>query len=269
MFPITGSTATLAGQELAGVQLAADFVNADGGIDGRPIVLDVRDFQPGTDAAVTMASLKAAGAVAVIGAYASELSVPASQAASDAGLVYWEAGAVADRLTGRGLPLVFRVGASGSNLGTNSATFAATELASRLDKTVAQTRVAIVAASDDYPRSVAASATATATSAGLDIVANLSYEASAPIWAPVMAALADAQPGHPHPCLAYSRRRGVPAGDARRAPSGRRPDRFDDGRVRPRLRRRTRARRDRDLRLGSPDRGVPARRAECGCPRRV
>ncbi len=194
VFPTTGSTAVLAGEELAGVQLAADFVNSDGGIDGRPIVLDVRDFQPGTDAALTMASLKAAGAVAVIGAYASELSVPASEAASDAGLVYWEAGAVADRLTGRGLPLVFRVGASGSNLGTNSATFAATELASRLDKTVAQTRVAIVAASDDYPRSVAASATATATSAGLDVVANLAYEASAPNWAPVMAALADARP---------------------------------------------------------------------------
>ena len=34
--------------------------------------------------------------------------------------------AVADELTGRGLPLVFRVGASGTTLGTNSASFAAT-----------------------------------------------------------------------------------------------------------------------------------------------
>ena len=81
-----------------------------------------------------MAELKADGATVVVGAYSSDLSIPASQAASDAGLVYWEAGAVADQLTGRGLPLVFRVGASGTNLGSNSATFAATELAPRLDE---------------------------------------------------------------------------------------------------------------------------------------
>ncbi len=78
-----------------------------------------------------MTALRAAGAAVVVGAYSSALSIPASQAANDAGLVYWEAGAVADRLTGRGLPLVFRVGASGTNLGSNSAQFAATELAPR------------------------------------------------------------------------------------------------------------------------------------------
>jgi len=38
------------------------------------------------------------GASIVVGAYASELSVPASTAADAAGLVYWETGAVADRL---------------------------------------------------------------------------------------------------------------------------------------------------------------------------
>ena len=76
------------------------------------------------DAPAAMADLKAHGDAVVVGAYSSELSIPASQAASDAGLVYWEAGAVADQLTGRGLPLVFRVGASGANLGTNSAQFA-------------------------------------------------------------------------------------------------------------------------------------------------
>ena len=56
----------------------------------------------------------AEGVQVVIGAYSSDLSIAASAAADRAGLVYWEAGAVADRLTGRGLPIVFRVGASGS-----------------------------------------------------------------------------------------------------------------------------------------------------------
>ena len=46
----------------------------------------------------------------MIGAYSSQLSIPAAAAVSAAGMVYWETGAVADRVTGQGSPLVFRVG---------------------------------------------------------------------------------------------------------------------------------------------------------------
>src|SRR5438094_6688883 len=102
-----------------------------------------------------MAQLKAEGVGVVVGAYSSDLSMAASAAAADAGLVYWEAGAVADQLTGRGLPMVFRVGASGTNLGSNSARFAASQLAPRLGKQATSLRLAIVAADDDYARSVA------------------------------------------------------------------------------------------------------------------
>ncbi|HEY2888393.1 MAG TPA: ABC transporter substrate-binding protein, partial [Candidatus Limnocylindrales bacterium] len=162
VFPISGTAASLALEELRGVQLAADFVNADGGIDGRHVVLDIRDLESGDAAPTAMASLRSDGVSVVIGAYSSELSIPAAAAADKAGLVYWEAGAVADQLTGRGLPLVFRVGASSTNLGDNSADFAATQLAPRLGTTAAGVRLAIVAANDAYPQSVAAAATSTA-----------------------------------------------------------------------------------------------------------
>ena len=62
VFPLASNAGTLAKEELAGVQAAADFVNADGGIDGRRIVLDVQDLEPGTDAHAVMATLKADGA---------------------------------------------------------------------------------------------------------------------------------------------------------------------------------------------------------------
>ena len=126
VFPLGGSTGPLAQQEALGVRIAAELVNADGGIGGRPITLDVRNLERAQDAPALMAALRQEGAQVVIGAYASDLSIAASAAAADARLVYWEAGAVADRLTGRGLPMVFRVGASGTNLGSNSAAFAAT-----------------------------------------------------------------------------------------------------------------------------------------------
>src|SRR5258708_23006177 len=70
-----------------------------------------------------VAELKRSGAAMVMGTYDSSLSIPAAHAAANAGLVYWETGAVADQLTGEALHHVFRVGPSGSNLGTGSAVF--------------------------------------------------------------------------------------------------------------------------------------------------
>jgi ABC-type branched-subunit amino acid transport system substrate-binding protein len=194
VFPLAGNAADLAGQQLAGIRIAFDMVNADGGIDGRPLVLDVRDLEAASDAPAVMAGLKAAGASVVVGAYSSDLSIAASAAADAAGLVYWEAGAVADRLTGRGLPLVFRVGASGTTLGQNSASFAAAELAPRLGKAASSLRLAIVAANDDYAASVAGAARATALAAGVPVVADATYDVFAPDWPALMSTLASAAP---------------------------------------------------------------------------
>lgn len=194
VFPITSNAAALAGPELAGVRIAADLVNADGGVGGHRIELVERNL-PSRDAAdAVMRDLKSQGVQLVIGAYSSDLSIAASQAADRAGLLYWESGAVADQLTGQGLPMTFRVGASGSNLGNNSATFAADALASRLDKPVSGLRVAIAVADDAYANSVADAAQATAIARGMPIVARQSYNLGAPDWPRVMAALKAARP---------------------------------------------------------------------------
>jgi branched-chain amino acid transport system substrate-binding protein len=194
VFPLIGSPATLAGAELRGVQIAAELVNADGGVGGRPIQLDVRELDRAADAPATMASLRSAGASVVIGAYGSDLSIAASKAADAAGMVYWEAGAVADRLTGRGLPMVFRVGASGGNLGANSAAFAATQLSLRLGKAASELRVAVVSADDAYAASVAGAATATAAAFAMPVVLQTTYSLVVPGWDRVMADLAAARP---------------------------------------------------------------------------
>ena len=194
VFPLSGNATALAGYELRGVQIAAELANADGGVGGRPVELDVRDLQRASDAPAVMTSLRDSGIQMVIGAYGSDLSIAASEAAAAAGLLYWEAGAVADRLTGRGLPMVFRVGASGRNLGSNSARFAAMELAARLRVATSALRVAIVAADDEYARSVADAASTTADAFGLPIVIRTSYSLIIPNWQKVMADLAAARP---------------------------------------------------------------------------
>src|SRR5260370_10225547 len=133
-FPRTGPQAPLAKQEYAGVQIARDFANADGGVAGAPIALITKELTSESDAAVRVQELNAQGVHAILGSYSSSLSMPVSAEAQSRGMLYWEAGAVADHLTGRGYPLVFRVGASGQNLGTMSSHFAALVLAPRLDK---------------------------------------------------------------------------------------------------------------------------------------
>ena len=194
VLPLSGMPAELAGQERLGIQLGADLVNADGGVQGRQIVLDVRDLSDSSQASAVVAQLKTEGAPVIIGSYASDLSMAVSSAAADAGLVYWESGAVADQLTGRGLPLVFRVGADGARLGANSATFAATELAPRLGKTASTLRVTIVAATDDYARSVADAAQVGIATAGAVLADRIDYSLSLPDWPSVLQKLVASRP---------------------------------------------------------------------------
>ena len=134
IFPLSGSAGSLGSEEFAGVKMAAQLVNADGGVDGKRIAFDVRNVTSVDDAARAVASLRHDGARIVIGGYASDLSMAASAATARQGLVYWEAGAVADRLTGRGLPGVFRVGATGSELGANAGQFVVSQIAPRLHR---------------------------------------------------------------------------------------------------------------------------------------
>jgi branched-chain amino acid transport system substrate-binding protein len=194
LFPLNGPQSALARQEYQGIDIARDMFNRDGGVGGVPVQLDSRELDDPSQAAAAIQGLKGDGVSAVIGTYSSALSVPASAAAAAAGLTYWEAGAVADRVTGRALPNVFRVGASGANLGSNSATFTATVLAPRLGLTAATTRVSVVLEDDDYGHSVADNAVISARNQGLDVVSYTTYNAHNPDWSRVLATIAAARP---------------------------------------------------------------------------
>ena len=140
-------------------------MNAEGGIGGHPISLDLRDVEDQAQIPAAVSSLQADGVSVVIGAYSSQLSIPAAAAVSAAGMVYWETGAVADRVTGQGSPLVFRVGVNGAELGANAGEFMLKQLVPRMGIPVDKIRVYFVTADDDYGHSVA-DATRTALEAG-------------------------------------------------------------------------------------------------------
>ncbi len=194
IFPLSGSTASDAGDEYLGAQIAAQMVNAAGGIQGRQVSLDVRNVEFTGQVAGAVASLRSDGVPVVIGAYSSQLSIPAAAAVANAGMVYWETGAVADQVTGQGSPLVFRVGADGADLGGNSGRFVLQQLVPRFGSSTGSSSAFLVTADDAYAHSVADGARAALSAGGMPVTGEAVYNPFAPDWGPVIAQLAAAKP---------------------------------------------------------------------------
>lgn len=194
VFPLSGASAAAAHDEYLGAQLAGQLANADGGAGGRQIALDLRDVTSASAAQQAADSLRSDGVPAVIGAYSSALSIPLAAAVAHDGMVYWETGAVADQVTGRGSPLVFRVGADGADLGGNSGHFVASQIAPRLGVPPAAVSAFLVTVNDAYGHSVADGARTALNSDGVHIAGEAAYDPEAPQFAPVLDAVSQARP---------------------------------------------------------------------------
>jgi branched-chain amino acid transport system substrate-binding protein len=194
IFPLSGAAATDASDEYLGAAIAAQMVNDGGGVQGRRISLDVRNVASIGQISAAVDNLRGDGVPVVIGAYSSQLSIPAAAAVAQAGMVYWETGAVADQVTGQGSPLVFRVGANGADLGGNSGRFVLQQLVPRLGAHAHSENAFLVTADDAYAHSVSAGARAALTAGGMPVAGEAVYNAFAPNWAPVIAQIRSAKP---------------------------------------------------------------------------
>jgi branched-chain amino acid transport system substrate-binding protein len=194
IFPLSGPAASLGGDEYAGVELAATLMNAQGGLRGRRIVFDTRDVPTTERVASAVRGLKADGVSLIVGGYSSDISIPAAADTAHAGLVYWEAGAEADQVTGQELPTVFRVGATGSQLGDNSVRFFIDVLAAHLHVRLASIRAAVVTADDAYATSVSRAVLGRLRTAGVHVASVSRYDAYRPDWQHVIAQLRRARP---------------------------------------------------------------------------
>ncbi|HST04848.1 MAG TPA: branched-chain amino acid ABC transporter substrate-binding protein [Chloroflexia bacterium] len=108
--PYTGDTADGGIQIWQGAQLAADEVNAQGGILGKQVVIVPADDSADPNKAVSVAnSLVSQGIVAVIGHKDSGVSIPASAVYHAAGIVEITPTSSNPQLTAQGFDTVFRV----------------------------------------------------------------------------------------------------------------------------------------------------------------
>ena len=94
VYPLSGSQGQGGVDEHRGAMLAADLVNADGGIAGRTIEIRSVDVTAAEAAPGAIESFAAEGIDVVLGSYGSTISAPASETAAANDMLFWETGAV-------------------------------------------------------------------------------------------------------------------------------------------------------------------------------
>lgn len=96
VYPTAGGQGTGGVEEYRGVQVAAELVNADGGVDGKKIRLELAPTDSAEAVPDAMRALKGKGADVIVGSYGSTLSTVAGRIASQEDVVFWETGAVGE-----------------------------------------------------------------------------------------------------------------------------------------------------------------------------
>ena len=159
-------------EEYRGVELAAEFVNRNGGIGGRRVAIDLQPAERREQAPHAVDVLADKGVKVVLGSYGSTISAPATNAAARRGLVFWETGAVGDLpMSGTRAHSAFRFPVSGRLLGRQAVAFVRDEL-----KLGGATRYTVAYVDDVYGRSVGLGAVDEINSSGLRLGAQLPYD---------------------------------------------------------------------------------------------
>lgn len=179
LYPISGPLALLGEESARGLELAVDEINAAGGIKGEKVVLergDAVDNNQATGEARRLISL--VGVKAVFGTYSSARAIAASQVSELAGVPYFELGAVADEVTGRGLTYLFRTNPTAANMGKDSIEMLANAIAPGLGKDPKDLKIGIIYEDSSYGTSVAGHQDTHAKDAGLNVVLKSGYPAN-------------------------------------------------------------------------------------------
>jgi branched-chain amino acid transport system substrate-binding protein len=194
IYPLSGTQGMGGIDEYHGVRVAAELVNAEGGIGGRPLVLDQVDVPEADAAPGAIKALADRGVRLVLGSYGSTISSPAATAAAGHGSLFWETGAVGKLAGPGGGDLVFRVAPTGGLLGRGAIRFVADQLAPKLGRPASSLRFAIAAVDDVYGAAVADGARAELGDRGLEAVADVTYDPLHYDPAKVVARIAAARP---------------------------------------------------------------------------
>jgi branched-chain amino acid transport system substrate-binding protein len=178
IYPLSGSQSVGGIEEFRGVKVAAELVNRQGGVRGRPIQLDQVDVPVAEAAPGAVAQLADRGIDLLLGSYGSTISSPAANAAAGSGRLFWETGAVGKMAGAETGDRVFRMAPTGGVLGRSAISFVAEQLAPKLGRLPGSLRWAVVSVDDVYGEAVAEGALGELRRRGLRVVGEFAYDAN-------------------------------------------------------------------------------------------
>ncbi|VVP73276.1 Leucine-specific-binding protein [Pseudomonas fluorescens] len=163
--PATGQYAAFFDQITHGAKSVVETINANGGVNGDKLVLDIQDDACDPKQAVAVANKYAAQkTAAVIGHFCSSSAIPASEIYADAEIPMIASAASSPIITERGLQNVFRT--SGRD------DLSAVVAYEAIIKRKLGTRIAIINDKSTYGRGLAENVKAGITAAGLQVVVD-------------------------------------------------------------------------------------------------
>jgi len=181
LYPLTGDLAKLGAENKNGLQMAIDEINAAGGIksmDGAQLEIVWGDTQgkPETGISEVERLVQQEKVVAIIGAYQSAVTTPATQAAERLSTPFIVSMAVSDAITERGFKYTFRVCPKASWYAKDQITFLQDlkDLAGLEIK-----KVALLHEDTDFGESTAAGQKKYLEEVGMEMVIEVKYPASA------------------------------------------------------------------------------------------
>ncbi|WP_054033048.1 ABC transporter substrate-binding protein [Desulfatitalea tepidiphila] len=176
IFSRTGALANLGLDSWRGAEMARIMQNKKGGLLGKQIVF-INGDAPDPKAAVneTERLCTVEKVPIILGSFSSSISLAASAKADQHKVLYWELGAVGDKITERGLKYVFRTCPTGSDLGRDQLRFAIGQLAEKAGKDSKSIRVASIYEDSAYGTACAAGIRDEAQKLGIILVADEAY----------------------------------------------------------------------------------------------
>ncbi|MCF8478606.1 MAG: ABC transporter substrate-binding protein [Pseudolabrys sp.] len=195
LLPLTGPFAKNGIENWEAMQIARDMINERGGVNGRKVEFVQGDAtSPSAAISETERLITKEGIKITTGSFASPLAIAVSQAAERQGVFHWETTGAAEIITRRGFKHTFQVGAPARKYGQVAVDFIIEDLAKRLNKPMADVRIALLWENRAFGKSVGDGIRAYAEKKNIKLVYDEGYDQFATDMTPVVQKLKDVKP---------------------------------------------------------------------------
>jgi branched-chain amino acid transport system substrate-binding protein len=195
LLPFTGPLAKNGIENWEAMQIARDMINERGGINGRKIEYVQGDATtPNAAISETERLISKDGIKITTGSFASPIAIAVSQAAERHSVFHWETTGAAEVITHRGFKYTFQVGAPARKYGQAAIDFVLNDLAKRLNKPVADLKIALLWENRAFGKSVGDGIRTYSQTKGIKLVYDEGYDQTATDMTPIVQKLKDMTP---------------------------------------------------------------------------